>query len=327
MRKMEGCKLRRCQGKRGCLCPKKPKPAAAEVQEWVTVEHESKAAGARKIRKPNNPSRSSRATRSNAATTAVKAKAPGTKAKINPANGSGMKSPALEKESVSMKTKSKEGIDPSLSEGKENPPPTGNSKGADETANTNQSDPAKAEAGDDTGDAGDGGKAGGDGEVTIRYNHYDRKFKIEGGKLPASAIDDEYALTFAYPKAKLHLSATQQSIYDSDDDGEARAEWLREEGEGVFVGLAAGSTYWVVIEEDKEEREKYEKAPKRVYTVEDAQESMMANKDGLRRGNRNVDDITNQLKGMSTKELREKGAEYKALIEARDLEDCLFSGV
>jgi hypothetical protein len=46
---------------------------------------------------------------------------------------------------------------------------------------------------------------------------------------------------------------------------------------------------------------------------------------GPGRQNRASEGITSQLKNMSTDELKAGGAEYKALIEARDLEDVLFS--
>ena len=35
--------------------------------------------------------------------------------------------------------------------------------------------------------------------------------------------------------------------------------------------------------------------------------------------------ITDELKGMSIDEIMEKGDKYKQLIEARDLEECLYN--
>lgn len=46
----------------------------------------------------------------------------------------------------------------------------------------------------------------------------------------------------------------------------------------------------------------------------------------LKGPNKRLDNITDELKQMTIEELQEKGAKYKELIEARDLEDCLFRG-
>ena len=43
------------------------------------------------------------------------------------------------------------------------------------------------------------------------------------------------------------------------------------------------------------------------------------------KGKKKVDDITNQLKNMDIKDIQEKGEDFKKLIEARDLEDILYS--
>jgi len=41
--------------------------------------------------------------------------------------------------------------------------------------------------------------------------------------------------------------------------------------------------------------------------------------------NNRIDQLTNELKGMSIEELKSKGDKYKEIIEARDLEDVLFN--
>lgn len=40
--------------------------------------------------------------------------------------------------------------------------------------------------------------------------------------------------------------------------------------------------------------------------------------------NKRVELITDELKGMSVEEIKEKGGKFKELIEARDLEDILY---
>jgi len=81
------------------------------------------------------------------------------------------------------------------------------------------------------------------------------------------------------------------------------------------LGLEDGGIYIVEIEEDNEaeaERRKNAK-PIEFYKPEDK----------LKQNSR-INGITAQLKGMSIKELEEKGDKYRELIEARDLEDILY---
>ena len=48
--------------------------------------------------------------------------------------------------------------------------------------------------------------------------------------------------------------------------------------------------------------------------------------DSIASGNRAVAALTDELKSLSADELRSQSDRYKALLEARELEDCLFSG-
>jgi len=87
------------------------------------------------------------------------------------------------------------------------------------------------------------------------------------------------------------------------------------DGSKAWMGLEDGGIYIVEIEEDNEaeaERRKNAK-PIEFYKPEDK----------LKQNSR-INGITAQLKGMSTKELEEKGDKYRELIEARDLEDILY---
>ena len=97
-----------------------------------------------------------------------------------------------------------------------------------------------------------------------------------------------------------------------------------EEGDTVVVGTFGGvepeQTYQLFIEED----EGAEAA---------ARAAGLSGTQGIRRGNdagaiggvtSGSAAITAELKGLSVEELREQGDKYKALLEARDLEDCLY---
>ena len=80
----------------------------------------------------------------------------------------------------------------------------------------------------------------------------------------------------------------------------------------TFIGVELNGIYIVEVVPDAAEEAKIERkvyvAPKK----EDKKTSASAQ-------------ITNELKNMSLDELKEKGDKYKELLEARELEDCLFS--
>lgn len=73
--------------------------------------------------------------------------------------------------------------------------------------------------------------------------------------------------------------------------------------------------YVIEVEEDAEEEAERRKNSKPIqfYKADDGPKK-----------NGRIDGLTNQLKGMSLDELKEKGDKYKELIEARDLEDILY---
>lgn len=60
------------------------------------------------------------------------------------------------------------------------------------------------------------------GEVTICYNHYKKKFPIVDASTTQTVIDEEYYLTFAFPNSKLHLSVHGPSDFSYEDQG----RWL-----------------------------------------------------------------------------------------------------
>ena len=87
--------------------------------------------------------------------------------------------------------------------------------------------------------------------VHLRYNHYQETAEIVGGQLSSDAIHELLSLNFAFPKCKLHLTSEQPDCYDDLDH-----PWLPEPAPGMFAGLQAGHTYWVMVEEDSLEAER-----------------------------------------------------------------------
>jgi hypothetical protein len=82
-----------------------------------------------------------------------------------------------------------------------------------------------------------------------------------------------------------------------------------------WMGLEDGKVYICEIEEDTEAEAERRKNSKPIVFYKPEEK---LSKNGR------IDGLTNQLKGMSIKELEEKGDKYKELIEARDLEDILY---
>ena len=93
---------------------------------------------------------------------------------------------------------------------------------------------------------------------------------------------------------------------------------------GTFSGLVAGGEYLVVVEEDKKELAKLN-ASGGAYSA--ASGKKLGGGGGFGRsvggGTRGSALVTAELKKLSPEELKEGGAKYRALLEARDLEDAL----
>jgi hypothetical protein len=85
------------------------------------------------------------------------------------------------------------------------------------------------------------------GDVHVRYNHYNKVFSIIDGKLSAEAIDEELALSFVFVNCKIHLCPAE----DDGKNAPTSPKFLKEENNPVvFVGLEANRTYWAVVQED-----------------------------------------------------------------------------
>ena len=141
------------------------------------------------------------------------------------------------------------------------------------------------------------------GEVVVKYNHYKEKFPVVDGVLKEADIDEQYCLSHAY-------KGTIQFLLREERD--PSRTYLPNEG-GAWSCVELGKTYVVEVQEDEAAEAERRKNSKPISFYKEETKK-----------NGRIDGITNQLKGMSIKELEEKGDKYKELIEARDLEDILY---
>ena len=100
-------------------------------------------------------------------------------------------------------------------------------------------------------------EAAGTGEITLVYDVNRHQLQISKGRTTADAIDEETALTFAYPACQIHL--TQQPVRGIDWRTVAWDKLEARDADGVFSGLLAGKVYYCVVVEDGKERARYEK--------------------------------------------------------------------
>ena len=147
------------------------------------------------------------------------------------------------------------------------------------------------------------------------------------GVLEWGDIDEKYALSFVFKGSFVpRLVAADGTELRPDGGGLTRG--VDEEGdpttEGQFSGVAlvddqgAQAVYELLVDEDE--------------GAEAASRAAQGGARGFRRepagGGGCVTSgsaaLTRELKGMSVDELREGGERYKALLEARDLEDVLY---
>ncbi len=160
----------------------------------------------------------------------------------------------------------------------------------------------------------------------MRFNHYKEEFPTLDGELAAAGIAERWSFSFAYSGAyKLHLTAIASN---------ARVEERSPAGvhlDTLFTNCVDGAEYRVEIEEDDgAEAAAAAAAPARkieLISMDAAAAAMRGGSDSAvgAKGKRGVDALTEELKKLSPEELRAGGDKYKALLEARDLEDILFS--
>ena len=167
----------------------------------------------------------------------------------------------------------------------------------------------------------------------MRYNHYRTRFETLDGLLPARLIEDAYCFSFAFQGAyRLRLNtyvapapratdATPEWKSHADGEGEPVPEVVRE-GATFFEGVQDAVVYRVWVEEDPA-----------VVAARGPSKPLVLAPPPPPPGARLVRPppaaglLTAELKALSADELRAGGDRYRALLEARDLEDTLFSRV
>lgn len=145
------------------------------------------------------------------------------------------------------------------------------------------------------------------GSVRVRYNHYNSAFNLSDGTLQWSDVDEEYCISYVFK------GAFRPRLLDK-----SRAYFERDAA-GCFAGLHDGGEYTLVVEEDEAAEAAATAAdPRRAAGVRAAEPVMGVNAASSR--------ITAELKTLSVEELAGQSDRYRALKEARDLEDVLYSG-
>ena len=145
------------------------------------------------------------------------------------------------------------------------------------------------------------------GSVRVRYNHYNQSFNLSDGTLQWSDVDEEYCISYVFK------GAFRPRLLDK-----SRAYFERDAA-GCFATLDDGGEYTLVVEEDEAAEAAATAAdPRRAAGVRAAEPVMGVNAASSR--------ITAELKTLSVEELAGQSDRYRALKEARDLEDVLYSG-
>ena len=145
------------------------------------------------------------------------------------------------------------------------------------------------------------------GHVKILYNHYNQIFPIRDGVLDMQVVDEKYCFSFVF---KGNYTFTLESSSNPDDP-----VVYSKESRTCFVDLEDGKTYRVSVNADPEEELRKEKTTYKAPTITTTAKNNV----------RVMNDLTNQLKGLTHEELMEKGEKYQELIEARELEAVLYS--
>jgi hypothetical protein len=143
----------------------------------------------------------------------------------------------------------------------------------------------------------------------ITYSHYKTAFPTRNGVMTWADIDDQYSLSFVF---KGDFTTTLVA-----PDGTRHAR----DAQGCFQNLLEGLIYALEVEADPSIP--LVSKPLKLVRKDGAGVVGTAASDNARRGR--VDDITEQLKSMTAEELRAQGADYKRLLEERELEEMLAS--
>eukprot|EP00040_Diaphanoeca_grandis_P016662 m.86257 g.86257 ORF g.86257 m.86257 type:complete len:310 (-) comp25949_c0_seq1:16-945(-) len=243
------CKLRKCQGKRGCVCVKSPtKQVYLGVLE-TSGENDATAVSPTVLSTPRGSH-----TRINAAlrTSPVRSPPPSTNNKVPPTSTQHR----LPKEGNKNRQSIGEGtVQPANNVQQEStntarpidlPSPTPTTNGGDETAaqptvpeNVSEVQPEIPKAVKDNKPQ--------TGSVTLKYNHYTHQVDVlcPPGSITIADVDELFSLSYGYKgDYVIHLRGP------GEDGG------LLTQTDDVITGLEIGHTYWCQVDEDPEEAKK-----------------------------------------------------------------------
>ena len=156
------------------------------------------------------------------------------------------------------------------------------------------------------------------GMVVIRWNHYRKPFVVHNGVVKFAAIDEEYCFSFVYRgnfSRRLRLD-----VGNGDDEDELFLPG--DDAMEFFCKVDPKLAYRIVVEEDPVAGVGAEGLRLRDGPLIAA--AAAAATDAAPKQSRAVQLITQDLLAMNVNDLH--SAEAKALREARDVEDVLFTG-
>ena len=156
------------------------------------------------------------------------------------------------------------------------------------------------------------------GAARVHFSHYRKEFPVRDGVVRWADIDEEYCISFVYRGE--FARALERSDGDAAPPPRPVPAGPRPE---YWTGVAPGGVYELLVTEDAEAGVGIEglvshKGPLKLGATEAAGAGVS--------GNRQTEILTQELKAMSSEQLKEAGDEYQRLKEARDVEDVLFSG-
>lgn len=152
------------------------------------------------------------------------------------------------------------------------------------------------------------------GYVNIRFNHYNKTFRVYNGVLKWSDVDNEYCFSFIY-----------RGNYNRDLFFEANKVPCRKDDNSLyFIDMVPNQQYYLRVEEDPlcgigAEGLVIREGPIKVSELARNSTSVPP----IKSGNFAVKDITKTLLSMKSSELQSD--EAIDLKERRDIEDILFS--
>lgn len=87
------------------------------------------------------------------------------------------------------------------------------------------------------------------------YEQYSENFDIRDGRITQENIDEVYFLSFVLPGCQIHLSKhAPEARRVLEEEGLVDDLFLREEPRGTYHHLEADATYFMVVEQEPDQR-------------------------------------------------------------------------